>query len=75
MKEYEKQKDGEVEELKDIAAAEKEQMKQRFEETEKSIVTKRLGQSSVSWHNFFIQDAGRTQEKYSQGSTGKDINI
>lgn len=46
MKEYEKQKDGEVEELKDIAAAEKEQMKQRFEETEKSIVTKRLGQSS-----------------------------
>ncbi len=43
MKEYEKQKDSEVEEMKDMAAAEKEQMKRKFEQTEKSIVTKRIG--------------------------------
>ena len=43
MKEYEKQKESEVEEMKDMAAAEKEQMKRKFEQTEKSIVTKRIG--------------------------------
>eukprot|EP00088_Acartia_fossae_P019535 TRINITY_DN21418_c0_g1_i3.p1 TRINITY_DN21418_c0_g1~~TRINITY_DN21418_c0_g1_i3.p1 ORF type:complete len:312 (-),score=113.37 TRINITY_DN21418_c0_g1_i3:77-949(-) len=45
MKEYEKQKDSELEEMKDLAAAEKEEMKHKFEQTEKSIVTKRLDKS------------------------------
>jgi nitric oxide synthase-interacting protein len=42
MAEYDRQKDSEMEEFRDIAAAEKEELKKRFEQTEKSIVTKRL---------------------------------
>lgn len=41
MAEYEKEKDGELEELRDLAAAEKEQDKMKFEQREKSIVTKK----------------------------------
>lgn len=33
--------------FRDIAAAEKEQLKQKFEETEKSIVTKRMDAKKV----------------------------
>jgi len=42
LAEYERQKDSELDEFRDVAAAEKEELKQRFEQTEKSIVTKRL---------------------------------
>jgi len=45
LQEYEKQKDTDLEEMRDIAVAEKEEMKQKFEETEKSIVTKRIDKS------------------------------
>lgn len=48
MAEFERQKDSDLEELRDLAAAEKEQTKQRFEETEKSIVTKRVEKSKAT---------------------------
>jgi len=48
MKEYEKQKSEQLDEIKDIEAAEKEQMKYKFEQTEKSIVTKRIDKSENS---------------------------
>jgi len=48
MAEFERQKDSDLEELRDLAAAEKEQTKQRFEETEKSIVTKRAEKSKAT---------------------------
>ena len=47
MVEYEKQKESDLEEMRDLAAAEKEQIKQKFEQTEKSIVTKRVEKSTV----------------------------
>ena len=47
MAEYEKQKDSELEEMRDVAQAEKEGIKHKFEQTEKSIVTKRKDQPKV----------------------------
>jgi len=44
LAEYEKQKDSELEEMRDVAQAEKEGIKHKFEQTEKSIVTKRKDQ-------------------------------
>ena len=45
--------------MKDMAALEKEELKQKFEQTEKSIVTKRLDKSSVCafyWCHLSPQD-------------------
>ena len=47
MKEYEKQKSEQLDEIKDMEAAEKEQLKYKFEQTEKSIVTKRIDKTEV----------------------------
>ena len=47
LAEYEKQKDSELEEMRDVAQAEKEGIKHKFEQTEKSIVTKRKDQPKV----------------------------
>ena len=42
MKEYERQKEAEIKEFRDKAAQEEEESKERFEQTEKNIVTKRV---------------------------------
>jgi nitric oxide synthase-interacting protein len=42
MKEYERQKEAEIKEFRDNAAQEEEDSKERFEQTEKNIVTKRV---------------------------------
>jgi len=42
MKEYERQKEAEIKEFRDNAAQEEEEAKERFEQTEKNIVTKRV---------------------------------
>ena len=41
--------------FRDIAAAEKEQLKQKFEETEKSIVTKRIDVKKVKIYWFWLK--------------------
>jgi len=41
LAEYERQKEGELEEFREVAAAEKEEQRRKFEQTERSIVTKR----------------------------------
>jgi len=41
--------------FRDIAAAEKEQLKQKFEETEKSIVTKRIDAKKVKIYWFWLK--------------------
>ena len=48
LKEYERQKQEEIKEFRDKAAQEEEDAKQRFEETEKNIVTKRVASTSSS---------------------------
>ena len=41
LAEYERQKEAEMEEFREVAAAEKEEQRRKFERTERSIVTKR----------------------------------
>jgi nitric oxide synthase-interacting protein len=41
LAEYERQKEAEMEEFREVAAAEKEDQRRKFEMTERSIVTKR----------------------------------
>ena len=48
MKEYERQKQEEIKEFKDKAVQEEEDARERFEETEKNIVTKRISSSGSS---------------------------
>eukprot|EP00092_Neocalanus_flemingeri_P004019 GFUD01004326.1.p1 GENE.GFUD01004326.1~~GFUD01004326.1.p1 ORF type:complete len:303 (-),score=80.19 GFUD01004326.1:113-1021(-) len=56
MKEYERQKEAEIKEFRDNATQEEEDAKERFEQTEKNIVTKRVdafktGEASTSLSN------------------------
>lgn len=67
LAEYERQKDSEMEEFRDLAAAEKEQLRQRFEQTEKSIVTKRSEPSKVG-------EAGSSRGSASSSSSSADIS-
>jgi len=52
MGEYERQKDSELDELRDMASAEKEQERQKFEQREKSIVTKKAGSSKAAGSDY-----------------------
>ena len=52
MAEYGRQKDAELEEMREMASMEKDQLKQKFEQREKSIVTKKAETAAVAKVSF-----------------------
>ena len=68
LKEYERQKQEEIKEFRDKAAQEEEDAKQRFEETEKNIVTKRVASTSSS-----SSEAGSSGVSNMSGSRKREL--
>ena len=60
--------------FRDIAAAEKEQLKQKFEETEKSIVTKRIDAKKVKIYWFWLKSYIHYFIQFIQTNDGAEIS-
>ena len=60
--------------FRDIAAAEKEQLKQKFEETEKSIVTKRMDAKKVEIYWVWLTSCINYCMKFIQTNDGAEIS-